>query len=92
MVGYEGRLHGGIISALLDGAMTQCLFAYEIQAVTAVMHTRFRQRIPLNESLQVKAWIDHSSGSRYQLKGQLLCRGQVLADAEALFLSTQDAE
>jgi acyl-coenzyme A thioesterase PaaI-like protein len=25
--GYSGLLHGGVIAALLDGAMTNCLFA-----------------------------------------------------------------
>ena len=33
--GYGGRLHGGIIAAALDGAMTHCLFALGRRAVTA---------------------------------------------------------
>jgi acyl-coenzyme A thioesterase PaaI-like protein len=33
--GYAGWLHGGLTAALLDGAMTNCLFAHGCQAVTA---------------------------------------------------------
>ena len=33
--GYTGLLHGGIAAAFLDGAMTNCLFAHGIEALTA---------------------------------------------------------
>lgn len=29
--GYANVLHGGVVSALLDGAMTNCLFAHEMR-------------------------------------------------------------
>ena len=35
--GYEGILHGGIIAALLDAAMTHCLFHHNIEAVTGAL-------------------------------------------------------
>ena len=39
--GYDGMLHGGIISAIADGVMTNCLFAYNIRAVTDELTVRF---------------------------------------------------
>ena len=42
--GYGGMLHGGVVSAIADGAMTNSLFAYGIAAVTAELNVRFRQR------------------------------------------------
>ena len=48
--GYPGRLHGGVVSMLLDAAMTNCLFARGIQAVTG----EFGQ--PMSE--EVKAAVD----------------------------------
>jgi acyl-coenzyme A thioesterase PaaI-like protein len=33
--GYTGLLHGGVISSILDGAMTNCLFSSGKTAVTA---------------------------------------------------------
>ena len=43
--GYPGMLHGGVISSLLDGAMTNCLFAHGIVAVTADLKVRFRHPV-----------------------------------------------
>lgn len=90
MVGFTGQLHGGIVSALLDGAMTQCMFACDEQAVTAVMHIRFRHPVPLNRELQVFAWIEQSDRPRHQLKAELHDDGRLLAEAEALFMSRPD--
>jgi uncharacterized protein (TIGR00369 family) len=39
--GYDGIMHGGVISALLDSAMTNCLFQKGIEAVTAELRVRF---------------------------------------------------
>lgn len=41
--GYPATLHGGIISGLLDGAMTNCLFAHGHASMTAEINIRFRR-------------------------------------------------
>jgi ubiquinone/menaquinone biosynthesis C-methylase UbiE/acyl-coenzyme A thioesterase PaaI-like protein len=49
--GYDGVVQGGIVSLLLDSAMTNCLFRLGIKAMTARLNVRFRSpvqtRIPL---------------------------------------------
>ncbi len=49
--GYDGVVQGGIVSLLLDSAMTNCLFRLGIRAMTARLNVRFRSpvqtRIPL---------------------------------------------
>ncbi len=90
MAGFTGQLHGGIVSALLDGAMTQCLFAQNTKAVTAVLHTRFRKPVPIDQALQVRAWLKDTDGKRHQLKAELHLNDALLADAEATFLSIED--
>jgi acyl-coenzyme A thioesterase PaaI-like protein len=90
MAGFPGRVHGGIVSMLFDGAMSQCLFAHDIVAVTAVMHLRFRRPVPLDSELHVSAWIEHSDATRYELKAELRHDGRVLAEAEALFTPQPD--
>ena len=40
--GYTGMLHGGVIASLLDGAMTNCMFAHCTPATTAELNVRFR--------------------------------------------------
>jgi uncharacterized protein (TIGR00369 family) len=44
--GYEGIVHGGILSALLDEAMAKLAFSLGIPAVTAEMTVKFKA--PLN--------------------------------------------
>jgi hypothetical protein len=39
--GYPGQFRGGVITSLLDSAMTNCLFAHGIEAVTAELKVRF---------------------------------------------------
>lgn len=48
--GYEGVVHGGITSALLDGAMTNCLFAHGTVAVTGEMTVWFRHETASKET------------------------------------------
>jgi hypothetical protein len=44
--GYPGQLHGGIISTLLDSAMANCLFAQNLQGVTAERRTGRQAIVP----------------------------------------------
>jgi len=47
---YPGLLHGGVISSLLDGAMTNCLFAHGRQGLGANLElSTVKPEIPLNE-------------------------------------------
>lgn len=90
MAGYDGRVHGGVVSALLDGAMTQCLFAHDVVAVTAVMHIRFRRPAPLDRELDICAWIDRQDKRRHRVKAELRDDSRVIAEAEALFMPMSD--
>lgn len=38
--GYKGILHGGVTCALLDSAMTHCLFNLQIEGVTGEMNIK----------------------------------------------------
>jgi len=43
--GYAGVVQGGIVSLLLDAAMTNCLFQRGVRAMTARLAVRFRQPV-----------------------------------------------
>lgn len=53
--GYDGMLHGGVISTLLDAAMVHCLFAHGIVAVTVEMTVRFRRAVPVDRDVTISA-------------------------------------
>jgi acyl-coenzyme A thioesterase PaaI-like protein len=59
--GYEGILHGGIICSLLDGAMTNCLFAYGTVTVTGELTVQFKQPVAASRPAVVKAWIKRTA-------------------------------
>ena len=61
-VGYPGYLHGGVISALLDGAMTNCLLALGIPGLTARLDIRFMQPVLLGKTATLHAWLDKTRG------------------------------
>jgi acyl-coenzyme A thioesterase PaaI-like protein len=84
--GYPGVLHGGVISALLDGVMTNHLFAQDIVAVTAELTVRFRYPVATNNPATIRAWITSSLSPLHELAAELIQNGQVKATAKGKFL------
>ena len=84
--GYDGILHGGIIAALLDAAMTHCLFHSGIEAVTGALEVRFVKSVPYNAKLTIRAYLTDSRPPLYKLKSFLECDGLVMARAQAKFM------
>ncbi len=85
--GYDGMLHGGVISAIADGAMTNCLFAHGITAVTAELKVRFRHPIELGTSLAVSARITRRSEPLFVVEAELTQSGQLKAKATGKFMA-----
>ena len=44
--GYDGILHGGVVAALLDAAMTHCLFHHGVVGLTAELRVRYLKPVP----------------------------------------------
>ena len=84
--GYAGMLHGGVISSLLDGAMTNCLFARGCSAVTVELRVRFRHPVESGRPATVRAWVSSSSPPLYVLEGQIVQDGRVKSAATGKFL------
>jgi len=84
--GYDGILHGGVISALLDSAMTHCLFHQGIRALTGDLHVRFLLPVPCPSTVGLRAWIQSSTPPLFRLRAELSDMQQVLASAEAKFM------
>jgi ubiquinone/menaquinone biosynthesis C-methylase UbiE/acyl-coenzyme A thioesterase PaaI-like protein len=53
--GYDGVVQGGIVSLLLDSAMTNCLFRLGVKAMTARLNVRFRSPVQTRVPLVVTA-------------------------------------
>jgi acyl-coenzyme A thioesterase PaaI-like protein len=84
--GYDGMLHGGVISAIADGAMTNCLFAHGIKAVTGELTVRFRHPIELGTPLTVTARIARDASPLFMVEAELVQSGLTKATAKAKFV------
>jgi len=84
--GYPGLLHGGIIASLLDGAMTNCLFAHGEQGITGELKVRFRHPVVTDRPAVVRAWIDRSLPPFHVLRAELIQDDWVKAKATGKFV------
>jgi acyl-coenzyme A thioesterase PaaI-like protein len=89
--GYDGRLHGGIVTSLLDGAMVHCLFERGQTAYTADLHVRFHGAVLTGRPAALRAWVVSSRGRLHRLAAELIQEGVVKAEAEAKFLEAPRA-
>lgn len=84
--GYPGFLHGGITSLLLDSAMANCLFAHQIEAVTARFIVRFLFPVAIDHVAAVRAWMREYEPPLYVLEAELEQNGRILVRASAKFI------
>jgi acyl-coenzyme A thioesterase PaaI-like protein len=84
--GYPGFLHGGVTSALLDGAMTNCLMARGTPGLTARLEVRFLHPVLIGRPVTVRGWLEKSRGSLRMLAADLSQEGRVLATATGRFM------
>ncbi len=89
--GFPDMLHGGVIASLLDGTMTNCLFAHGHTGVTGELKVRFRHPVVTGRRSLVRAWIEESSPPYHLLKAELIQDQQVKARATGKFLEQADS-
>ena len=86
--GYDGTVHGGIVSALLDETMGWAIFHQGIWGVTARLGVAFRNPVRVGEELRVVGEVARQRSRAIETRGTVARTrdGEVLAEAEATFL------
>jgi uncharacterized protein (TIGR00369 family) len=69
--GYEGIVHGGILSALLDEAMAKLTFNLGIPAVTAEISVKFRSPASPGDMLIVSGKLVHETRRLIQAEAKI---------------------
>lgn len=87
--GYTGYLHGGIIAALLDSAMTHCLFSHGRVAVTGELRVRFLKPVMVNRPIIVGARMAESSPPLFHMEADVRQNRDILATATAKFVEAR---
>jgi uncharacterized protein (TIGR00369 family) len=88
---YPETLHGGVVSALLDSAMTNCLFSKGIVAVTAELTVRFLSPVRLDHPAEVTATVTRVRGPLCYLRAELTQGRTLTARAQATFMKKDRA-
>ena len=86
--GYDGTVHGGIVTALLDETMGWAIFHQGIWGVTARLNVAFRQPVRVGEELRVVGEVARRRSRAIETRGTVAraSDGAVLAEADATFL------
>jgi uncharacterized protein (TIGR00369 family) len=71
---YPGRVHGGVISAILDETIGRAIQVEHPDdfGVTIELSVKYRSPVPIGESLLVVAWLTKVTKRVFEGEGQLL--------------------
>jgi acyl-coenzyme A thioesterase PaaI-like protein len=85
--GYNGRMHGGMVAALIDASMAQCLMGHGISGYTVNLSVKYRQPVTLHQTTQIITRITGTAigGSVYEMKCDLFQGRNRVAGATGRF-------
>jgi acyl-coenzyme A thioesterase PaaI-like protein len=87
---YEGPigcLHGGFVAAAFDDLMGAAQMASGSAGYTGTLTVRMLRPTPLNKRIEYEAGVDRVEGRKIFVWGTAHCEGELLADAEILFIA-----
>ena len=85
--GFRGIVHGGIVSTVLDEAMSKAVFATNCQALTCELRVRFRHHVTVGEPLRISGWVVSRQKRKITAEASLCTLdGKERAQAWATFL------
>lgn len=86
--GPPGYLHGGIIAALLDEAMSKANRAQGVTAMTRQMQVEYLRPVPSNSPIRIEGKVTRSEGRKHWTEACIQnAEGIVLAHATGLFIA-----
>lgn len=85
--GPPGHLHGGFIAALFDEALGLAQSMTGNPGMTGTLTVRYRRPTPLQTDLDIEARVVRIEGRKIFTEARLVSAGQLLAEAEAIFIS-----
>lgn len=87
---YKGIIHGGIISSVLDEAMSKAIISGGNEAFTADLRIRFRKKICVGDIVFVNGWVVQAEKRRILAEASLIsAEGEERAHAWGVFLTAR---
>lgn len=92
-VGWEDKIHGGLLATLLDEVMAWAPSSFDSWAVTAEMHLRYRSPASPGERLVAEAHVVERRRRIYQVRGEVRGEdGRLVVEADGRFLGASPSE
>ncbi|WP_346353382.1 PaaI family thioesterase [Azotosporobacter soli] len=89
--GYDGIMHGGLVSTVLDEVMAGYIYALGFNAVTARLEVRYRKPTPIGQPLTATARIVQKRGRMYEMAGEIrLPDGTITAEGKATVMAAKE--
>jgi uncharacterized protein (TIGR00369 family) len=91
--GWDGIVHGGILSTLLDEAMAKLVYELGYQAVTASIEIKFKKPAPILEPLLVFGEVTEVSKRLIRAKAHIAKKdGTILAVGISTFMKQRGSD
>jgi uncharacterized protein (TIGR00369 family) len=91
--GWDGIVHGGIISTLLDEATAKLVYELGYQAVTASLEIRFKKPAPILEPLSIYGEVTEVTKRLVKAKAHVAKEdGTILATGIATFVKSSSTK
>jgi acyl-coenzyme A thioesterase PaaI-like protein len=88
--GYKNMVHGGILAAMIDASMAQCLMGHGVAAYTTDLNLKFRKPVLINRQAIVETTIEEVDiGMLYSLTSVIIQNRQVSVKASGRFLKIE---
>jgi acyl-coenzyme A thioesterase PaaI-like protein len=85
--GYDGKVHGGILAAIIDASMTQCLMGHGIAGYTGELSIRYRGPVMLNSVTEMETRLVNDKFDKlYEIETAVLQENKTCVTAKAKFI------
>jgi acyl-coenzyme A thioesterase PaaI-like protein len=86
MTSFNGMVHGGLQSFLIDQAMTCALMGLGIYGATCDLSLRYRASVRVGSPALIRVWVESRYRTIYKLKAEILQSDTLCTEASARFL------
>ncbi len=91
--GWEGIVHGGILTTILDEVMAWSLLAHDTWGVTARISVTFRRPVPVGSRLRADGRVVEARRRTFKTEGRIIdADGVELASAEGLYVAAPEGQ
>jgi acyl dehydratase len=91
--GWQGIVHGGIVTTLVDDAMAHVGAVAGYAGVVGRINIRFRKPVPVGERVEVRAWVTWRRQNVFGIASRITdAHGSELATADGRFVGLNRIE